>query len=173
MPFDDLTARFDDLFARLSQRTASAGRAVDGGMTEALVEAKAAVRGLVEALGQTERILEAERRQHADAARRGDLARQIGDAETAEIASRFAARHAERVRLLEQKLAVQQAEVRLAEQDLEEMTVQVRAMRPGGGGGAGDAALDAERLRQDARVREEVVAAQLAQLKRKLGKEPS
>ena len=69
--------------------------------------------------------LAAERKQLADAERRGGLAAALPDPETATIAARFAVRHRERITLLERKLVVQRDEVALAEREVEEMTGQL------------------------------------------------
>src|SRR5207245_7363672 len=60
-----------------------------------------------------------------DAERRGRLAAEIQDQETADVAQRFATKHGERVRVLERKLAAQRDEVALAERELAEMQAQL------------------------------------------------
>jgi hypothetical protein len=103
-------------------------------MKEAVVEAKVAVAGMRDALGHTERELTLERQRLADAERRGRLAAEIQDQETVTVAEKFAARHRERVAVLERKLEAQQAELRLAEQDLTDMHAQLTSAardRPG------------------------------------------
>jgi len=94
-------------------------------MREAVIEAKVGVREIRDALGRTETELAAERQQLADAERRGRLAGEIQDKETVEIAQRFAARHGERVGVLERKLAAQRDELALAERELAEMQGQL------------------------------------------------
>lgn len=96
-------------------------------MREAVVEATVAVQELRGALGNTEASLAAERRRLADAERRGRLAAEIQDAETVSVAGRFTDKHRERVGVLQQKLAAQQAELELAQRELDEMRVQLRA----------------------------------------------
>lgn len=99
-------------------------------MREAVVEAKVAVREMHEALARTERELALERQRLADADRHGRLAAEIQDAETVTVAARFAAKHRDRVGVLERKLAAQREEVALAERELAEMQGQlVRAER--------------------------------------------
>ena len=95
-------------------------------MGEAVVDAKVAVDELRHALVRTEAELGAERQRLADAERRGRLATEIQDGETAEIAARFAAKHRER-----HKLAAQREELALAERELAEMQAQLRAADPG------------------------------------------
>ncbi len=95
-------------------------------MREAVIEQKAAVRALRDALGTAERQLAAEREQLATAERRRDLAAGIPDAETVAVAERFIAKHRERTAVLEKKVAAQREELALAERDLAEMTAQLR-----------------------------------------------
>jgi len=94
-------------------------------MREAVVEAKLAVRDGREALARTQRELGEERQRLADAERRGRLAAEIQDAETVEVARRFAAKHGERVGVLDRKLAALSAELALSERELAEMQAQL------------------------------------------------
>ena len=96
-------------------------------MREAVIEAKVAVQEMREALGRTERELVLERQRLADAERRGRLAGEIQDQETAAVAERFAVKHRERVAILERKLAAQQDELALAQRDLEDMHAQLQS----------------------------------------------
>jgi hypothetical protein len=141
------------------------------------------------ALAASERELEAERRQLEDAERRGRLAGEIADTETVAIAERFAARHRERAAVLERKLAVQRDELMLAEREVEEVASHLKASRQGGpaagidaawrdieaaGGARPGADVDDELLkaRADRAAHEAAAEAQLAYLKKKLGKQP-
>lgn len=108
-------------------------RDLAGQMQRAAVEGRAAVMKLRDGLAATERELTVERRHLDDARRRGGLAEGIGDAETAEVAGRFAAKHGERVAVLKQKLAAQRAELALAEREVEEMVSQLKEMERRGG----------------------------------------
>lgn len=145
----------------------------------ALVEAKAGVEGLRHGYAATERELAQERKHLEDAERRGRLAAQVPDPETVAVAQRFAARHRERITLLERKLAVQRDELVLLEREVDEMRHELKGAGPtpppaGGAGAAAGAApgLDDD-LRQaaaDRRRMHEAVEAQLAHLKRKMGK---
>ena len=139
------------------------------------------------ALASTERELALERRQLADAERRRQLAAEVPDPETVSVAERFTLRHRERVGVLERKLAVQRDELVLAEREVAEMLNEYRRERPGApfesidaawreleaaGGerpelGLGDDRAGAE---TDQKLKE-AVEAQLAFLKKKLGKE--
>ena len=181
-------AVLEGLKARLDQllRDASPGdrRAYASGVREALLEARAGIASMREALAATERELALERQQLADAERRGRLAAQVPDPETVAVAERFAHRHRERVAVLERKLPVQRDELALAEREVAELTGEARIAATGdpadsisaawrdlesAGGARPDdqARLDAE---ADRAKREQAVEAQLAYLKKKLGK---
>lgn len=129
MAFEDLRARLEQLLGETRRFTDP--RAAASGLHGALVETRAALGTLRDALAATERELEAERRQHADARRRGALAADVGDAETVEVAERFTVRHAGRIEVLERKLAVQRDELALVERDHAELTEAYRTARLG------------------------------------------
>lgn len=153
-------------------------------MRDAVVAARAALTRMQEQLAATERELEGERRQQADAERRGRLAGEIADQETVSVAQRFAAKHAERVGVLERKLAVQREEVAMVERELAEMTEQLKFAQEDRVGRevtdrvaaaqAGMAGLDAEdelvKARLDRQARETAAEQQLEALKKKMGK---
>jgi len=182
--FESVKARLEKLFRDHSR---SDPRAYLAGLREALLEAKVGVGAMRSALAATERELLTERRQLADAERRGQLAAEVPDAETIALAERFAVRHRERLAVLERKLVVQRDELALAEREVEEMLTQVRAGRPGlgadsiaaawrdleaAGGDRPDSAPEDERFRAEAdrKLKEQAVEAQLAFLKKKFGK---
>ncbi|HWN18096.1 MAG TPA: hypothetical protein VNO19_04170 [Gemmatimonadales bacterium] len=183
--FESVKARLEKLFRDHSR---SDPRAYLAGLREALLEAKVGVGAMKSALSATERELVNERRQLADAERRGRLAADLPDAETAVLAERYAVKHRERVAVLERKLVVQRDELVLAEREVEEMLIQVRAGRPGlgadsiaaawrdlesAGADRPDLAPEDERLRAEAdrKLKEQAVEAQLAFLKKKFGKQ--
>lgn len=176
--FESFRTRLDRLFAEQAGRPDA--RAYAAGLHDAVVEARAAVSAMRDALTRSERELEAERRQLEDAERRGRLAAEIPDAETVAVAERFAARHRERVGVLERKLAVQRDELAMAEREVAEMTAQLREAKQGRVPGAAprasaDPSLDAESdlmaARAERALHEAAVEAQLAHLKKKLGRE--
>jgi hypothetical protein len=108
-------------------------RGLERSMHEAVVEARASLDAMRDGIEATKRQLLREQRQREDAERRGRLAGEINDQETVEIANRFAAKHGERVEMLELKLKAQQEELELAERELSEMREklkEVRATRP-------------------------------------------
>ncbi|MBI2614437.1 MAG: hypothetical protein HYW52_01910 [Gemmatimonadetes bacterium] len=153
-------------------------------MRDAVIAARAALAGLREQIGATERELEAERRQLMDAERRGRLAGEIGDQETVTVAQHFAAKHANRVSVLERQLGAQRDELALAEHELADMTEQLKTAERNRGAAeaadrvaaaqAGMGPVDAEderlKSRLDRAAREAAAEQQLEALKQKLGK---
>jgi len=108
-------------------------RDLRGQLQRAAVEGRAATLQLKDALGRTDRELTIERRHLDDAERRGALACDVGDQETADIASTFTARHRERIAVLEQKRSAQQAELALLERDVDEIIAKLRDVELRGG----------------------------------------
>jgi fumarate hydratase class II len=143
----------------------------------ALAEARVVVSRLREALRVIEQDLASQRQQLEDAERRGRLAAGIPDAETVAIAERFAARHRAWVGLLERKAGLQRDEIALAEKDLADLADQGEAVgtgteatpEPPGAGASEDPLL---RHRLDRAAHEAAAEAQLAFLKKKMGKDP-
>jgi len=101
-------------------------REVVSGMRDAVIEARAGLEAMRQGVADTEKRLAVERKSLQDAERRGRMATQIDDHETADIAKQFAAKHRERVAVLEDKLEAQAAELALAERELEEMKAQLK-----------------------------------------------
>jgi hypothetical protein len=194
--FDGLKARLDQLFAEAAARPDARDRA--GALREALIEAKVGLGRMREGLAASERELAAERAHLETAERRGRLAAEVSDSETVAVAERYAAKHRERVALLERRVTVQREELALAEREVAEMSSEFRVVldggAPAGAAGAGAASpgletawrdieaaggtrpatdLDGELLKAQAerRLHEAAVEAQLAHLKKKLGKE--
>lgn len=182
--FESLKARLERF---LREHTRSDPRARAEALREAILEAKVGISTMRSALDATERELVLERRQLGDAERRGRLAAEVPDAETVALAERFAVRHRERVTVLEHKLVVQREELALAEREVAEMLGEFRAAR-GTGPDSIDAAWrdleaagaerpgtgldeDATRAEKDRKLKE-AVEAQLAFLKKKMGKQP-
>jgi hypothetical protein len=182
--FDGLRERLDRLFATHGATRTGAEAAA---LRDALREAEAILTLLRAAVGETETGLGSERRQLADAERRGRLAEAVPDPETVAIAVRFAARHRERLVLLERKLAVQRDELQLAERELEELAAhavrlgrrdvadELRSAARTGEHPAADPRSgfddDLKRMQAERRLMEEAVERQLAYLKRKMGKD--
>ncbi|HYF38573.1 MAG TPA: hypothetical protein VD930_02710 [Gemmatimonadales bacterium] len=183
--FESLKARLERL---LHPHTARDPRARAAALREAVLEAKVAVSTMRSALATTERELAAERRQLTDAERRRRLAEEVPDPETVTVAQRFIARHQERIEILERKLVVQRDELVLAEREAADILNEYRTAHPNAAFDSIDAAwrdlqaAGAERpdlgldpdptapSDHDEKLRQ-AVDAQLAYLKRKLGKE--
>lgn len=184
---DGLRARLDRL---LAEHTRADPRAVAAGLREAVIEARAAVAGMRDQLERSRRELDLERKAGDDAERRGRLAREIDDQETAQLADIYVGKHTGRVELLERKIAVQVDELQLAQRELEQMTSDFRAAQAGGaqmrevqerawrdieaaGGTRPDLDLQGELLKAqaDRKLHEAAVEAQLAHLKKQLGKD--
>ena len=180
--FDGLKARLEQL---LRERERTDPQAYAARLREALLEAKVGVGTMREALAGSERELVSERRQLEDAERRGRLAAAVSDAETVAIAERFAVRHRERAAVLERRIAVQREELVLAEREVEEMTTLARSAGSGtpsdsiaaawhdleSAGGARPDEQQRQHADADQHRREQAIEAQLAYLKRKLGKD--
>lgn len=181
----------DAINAALDAAAPGDSRSVIPMMREAVIQARASLEAMRQDLRLTEQRLEHERGQLADAERRSRLASGIQDQETVEVADRFAAKHRERVEVLEGKLDAQRRELTLAEREYEEMKAQLIAAereRP-----AADAARSVEaawrdleaaggtrpetdvrdellRSKLDRSAREARAEEQLQELKRKMGK---
>ena len=161
-------------------------------LEQSLVDLKVGLGDLRRAREATERELASERRNLDDAVRRRELAAAIPDPETVRVAEEFAARHRERVGVLERKLAVQVEEVGLAEREASELAERWRAARRGLGPsgmtpsveaawrGLEDAGADRPELdldhdllrhQADRAARDQAADLQLQALKKKLGKE--
>lgn len=175
MDLDDIKAQLDRIFAA-GNRTSSREQAA--GLREALLEFKVGIGQLREGLARSERELDVARREAADYARRGALAADINDTETARIAQEYTAKANARVDLLERKVIVQRDELAMAERDYEATKAQFQSASrgvPPDGQPAGDPLADPDRMSSDDRVmldqraREAAVEAQLAHLKKKLG----
>jgi hypothetical protein len=179
---DGLKARLEQL---LRDGARSDPRAYAAGLRDALLEGKLGVSTMRDALAATERELAAERKQLEDAERRGRLAAAVPDPETVVIAERYAVRHRERVAVLERKILVQRDELVLAERELAEMSAEAQRATAGQPSESISAAwrdlesAGAVRPDEDARTqadadrqrRESAIEAQLAYLKKKLGKQ--
>ena len=133
--FEHIGQSLEDLLARATRPEDR--RMVLARMKGTLVQAQLGVDDLRSALQQTQRKLEAERRELETVRRRKELAVGIKDAETVTVAERFERQHLDRITLLEEKLAVQSREVEMAERELESMKVEFRGAMAGGPSVAG------------------------------------
>jgi hypothetical protein len=182
--FEGLKSRLERL---LQEHSRPDSRARTAALREALLEAKVGVQTMRDALAGTERELASERRQLADAERRGQLAAELPDQETVTLAQRFAQRHRDRVEVLERKIAVQRDELALAEREAADIFREYRSARPGATFESIDAAwrdleaagaerpglgLDVTDTPADSDQKmKQAVEQQLAFLKKKLGKQ--
>lgn len=186
--FEQLKATISDL---LGGRVAPADRrAVIGEMKRALALAKLGVEDLQAGAEVTRRRLAEEREKLATATRRRGLAEGIHDAETAGLAAKFEAQHAERIAVLERKLDVQEAEAGLAEREYDEMLKQLKQASLGAGTGLDErkrpltdadlglpddaplrSALDGLARSQKRQERDVAADAALEALKKRLGRE--
>lgn len=131
--FESLRATLADL---LGGRISPADRrGVLAEMKRALVQAKLGVEDLREGVEVTRRRLAQEREALATATRRRTLAEGINDAETATLAAKYEAQHAERIAVLERKLEAQEAECGLAEREYDGMVAQMKQASAGVGAG--------------------------------------
>ena len=176
MSFDDIKDHLERLFA---YRPAGSSREQAAGLREALVEFKAALNELHATLETAERGLEQARKNAADYERRGRMATEIDDEETARIAEEHAAKARERVDLLERKVLVLRDEVTIAEREDQATKARfqranqglpLEAPRMGVDEETGEPVIHEEPF-LDQRAKEAAVEAQLDMLKKKLGRE--
>lgn len=188
--FDRLRDQLDQVLARAT--VPPTPREVAASLEQSLVDTKVGLEDLRRAAELTERELTRERSQLADAERRGALAAGIEDAETVRVAEEFTAKHRDRVAVLERKQAVQRDEVAMAERDAAELLARLRQAKQGlnssgsspsveaawrglesAGGTRPETDVESELLktRADRAAMEQAADAQLAHLKKKLGKE--
>lgn len=132
--FDNLRRAFHeavDNFQRELDRDA-VPEAVDRllrGMQREAVEARAALSASKEQLDRAQKRSEEEARRAETCERRETLARDIGDTDTADVAARYAERHADRSRVLADKASAIEAEIRLQEAEYAEMLAQIGKAR--------------------------------------------
>ena len=157
-------------------------------MRETLVLARMGVEDLKQGVSATKVRLGAERKELETVQRRKRLAAEINDAETVGIAEKYERQLLDKVDILEKKLAVQEAEVMIVEQEVSSMTADLKAARAGAGSvRSPSAARDADPLADEepevlsseidglARARrrnanDADAEAKLAELKRRMGK---
>ena len=181
--FDELRASISDLLA--GRVAPEDRRAMMHSMKETLVRAKMGVEDLRQGLSSTRVRLGNERKELETVQRRKQLAANINDAETVAIAERYEKQLAEKVDVLERKLAVQEAELMIVEQEVASMTADLKAAMAGAGSiprpSAPQDILETEDDQQRAELDDLVRArrrsatdaeadARLAELKRRMGK---
>jgi hypothetical protein len=182
--FEQLRRSLDEMLARATKPEDR--RLAMVRMKSTLVQARLGVDDLRRGLDETRRKLGQEQKELETVRRRRTLAEGINDAETVEVATRFETQHQERVRILTEKLAVQEQEVAMAERELDEMKAELKKAMASGPTVGGSASLDdpladedgtraqqeidalsRERARQDRAAEAE---RRLEELKRRMGK---
>ena len=106
--------------------------AVDGllkSMEREAVETKAGLEALKEEVAAAQKRSRAEVREAEVCQRRETLAREIGDEDTADVAAKFAEKHAERAKVLLGKAGAIEAEIRMQESEYSEMLAQIKEAR--------------------------------------------
>jgi len=96
------------------------------GMRAEVVDAQVAIRELEMQITRASAEAEREKAEAATARRRGKLASDIGDDETAGVAIQYAEKREERQRVLEQKAAAMQAELVIRVKEVDEMLAKVK-----------------------------------------------
>jgi hypothetical protein len=129
MVFDGFRRSFDDLLTRATRPEER--RLVASRMRETLVQAKAGLGDLRDALDKARQRLKVEERELETVRRRKGLAEGIGDQQTVDIAAKYEQMHAERVEILRQKVTVEEAELVAAERDVEAMSTELKAVLVG------------------------------------------
>ena len=99
------------------------------GMEREAVEAKSALEGLKKQLAVARKRSGEEARNAKVCERREAMARDIGAAETADLAAAYRKKHAARSGVLADKAKAIEAEIRLQEADFDEMLAQIRKAR--------------------------------------------
>jgi hypothetical protein len=187
--FDSFRQALRDLMDRATppeERRAGLAR-----MKQTLVTARLGLDDLRGGVAITRQRLEVERRELETMRRRKGLAAGIKDAETVALAEKYEAHHGERFAVLTRKLEAQEAELMIAERDVEEMNAELKSAMLGAAptgtplgreeaAAAADAAAgDGSRVAEEidamgrARARSEREAdaeRRLAELKRRMGK---
>ena len=187
--FENLRQSLNDLMARATKPEER--RDVLARMKDSLIHAKLGVEDLRVGLARTRDRVAQERRELETVRRRKALAEGIQDQQTVELAAKYEGHHAERVDVLERKLAAQESELALAERELEEMTAEFKrhaigAVPPASTAGVeaardplaadtGEEAreeLDALARERQRAMRDDDAARRLEELKRRMGKTP-
>lgn len=129
MVFDGFRRSFDELLSRAARPEER--RLVASRMKDTLVQARMGLDDLRSGLDTTRQRIAAETRELETVRRRKQLAEGIHDEQTVKIAATYEQMHAERVSVLQQKLAAQEAELALAERDVDQMSAELKAVLAG------------------------------------------
>jgi phage shock protein A len=96
------------------------------GMKSEVADAKVRIRELEDQIARAEAESAREAKDATTAQRRGKMATDIGDAETAEVAQQFVAKHQERQRVLDQKVVALRQELEVRRKEVDEMLAKVK-----------------------------------------------
>lgn len=96
------------------------------GMRDEVADAKVRIRELEDQIARADKEVTREKSEATTARRRGKLAADIEDAETAQLADQYAERHEERQRVLEQKSVALRQELVIRNKEVEEMLAKVK-----------------------------------------------
>jgi hypothetical protein len=185
MVFDSLRRSFDELISRATKPEER--RAIAARMKDTLVQARVGLEDMRAGLATAKQRLAVEAKELETVRRRKQLAEGINDKETVDLAAKYEQMHGERAEVLRRKVEAQEAELALAEREVDSMTAELRqamagAPHPQGAvppsdadlGLANDTSLHDEidslgraRARQD---READADRRLEELKRRMGK---
>lgn len=188
MVFDGFRRSFDELLSRATRPEER--RLVASRMKDTLVQAKMGLDDMRDGLSKARERLATEERELETVRRRRTLAEGIKDQQTVDVAAKYEQTHSERVEVLKQKVAAQEAELSLAERDVASMSAELKAVLAGTDPRGAAPALDesvgedadepnASALRDEinslgrerARAeREDEAARRLDELKRRMGK---
>ncbi len=97
-----------------------------GGMVDEINDVKGEVANLESQIRKALAEAEREGAEAATCMRREQMAREIGDSETADVAAQFAEKHEEHQQLLEQKAKALKAELDFSREEVEEMMAKVK-----------------------------------------------
>ena len=187
MVFDGFRRSFDELLSRATRPEER--RLVASRMKDTLVQAKMGLEDMRDGLTKARERLAAEERELETVRRRRTLAEGIKDQQTVDLAAKYEQMHGERVEVLKQKVAAQEAELSLAERDVASMSAELKAVLSGTDPRGAAPALDASEEdadepsasalrdeinslgRERARAeREDEAARRLDELERRMGK---
>src|SRR5262245_49643964 len=131
MGFDGFRRSFDELLSRATRPEER--RVVAARMKDTLVQAKMGLNDMRDGLEKARQRLVAEEKELDTVRRRKTLAEGIKDQQTVDIAVKYEQMHVERVEVLKQKVSAQEAELALAERDVDAMSAELKAVLAGTG----------------------------------------
>ncbi len=129
--FEDLRSAFREAYVNFNkelnrEHVPETVNRLIGGMVDEIADVKAEVAHLETQIAKAVAEAENEKGQAATCRRREQMAREIGDSETADVAAQFAEKHEEHQQLLEQKAKALEAEFDFRGEEVEEMMAKVK-----------------------------------------------